>query len=386
MKNAATGKGAVAVTILTASFLQTMASSAASPVLSMIQEEFSGAAMSTVQLTMTLPSVFIMLSSIFVTGLLTRFSIKAVTSLGILLYLIGGVGGAAATSLFALLVLRSIMGIGLGLFCPMLPILISQNFDGQIRTDMMGYLQSANFLGGMAGTAAGGMLASFGWRNAFWVYLTGVIPLALSLVCIGNKSAAARAGEEKPSKGRAPAAAWFLGAAMAIHGVLLFKVPLSASTLFGQLGAADPGKAGMAVAVLYGGSFLAGLFMGRIRRMLGRGTFPCACLLLAAAFMLLGASTQESGVFAGSFLLGFGSGVFAPMLYAMVPELIAPASIPVTMTILNAALYLGMFFSPYVSAAIRAASSGGLSADFYSAVSCEIVFAAAAAYLSFRKK
>ena len=166
MKNAATGKGAVAVTILTASFLQTMASSAASPILSMIQEEFSGAAMSTVQLTMTLPSVFIMLSSIFVTGLLTRFSIKAVTSLGILLYLIGGVGGAAATGLFALLVLRSIMGIGLGLFCPMLPILISQNFDGQIRTDMMGYLQSANFLGGMAGTAAGGMLASFGGSSA----------------------------------------------------------------------------------------------------------------------------------------------------------------------------------------------------------------------------
>ncbi len=384
MRESAAAKWPVAVTILTASFLQTMASSAASPVLSMIQEEFSGAAMATVQLTMTLPSIFIMLSSVFVTGLLTRFSLKSVTSLGIILYMIGGVGGVAAPSLFILLILRSIMGIGLGLFCPMLPILIAQSFGGQARTDMMGYLQSANFLGGMAGTAAGGILASFGWRNAFWVYLIGLLPLVLSLACVGDKSPADQAREEKKAGGQAPATAWFLGAAMAVHGVLLFKVPLSASTLFGQLGTTNPGRAGMAVAVLYGGSFLAGLLMGKIRRILGRGTFPCACLLLAAAFVLLGASPGESSIFAGSFLLGFGSGVFAPMLYAMVPELVAPLSIPVTMTILNAALYLGMFLSPYVSAAIRMAG-GGLSADFYSAVACEIVFAAVAARLAFRK-
>lgn len=383
---------AIAVTILAVSFLQTMASSATSPVLSLIKGEFAQAAMSTIQLTMTLSSVFIMLISLFVPSLLKRYSLKALTALGIILYLIGGIGGVFVRSLSALLVLRSIMGIGLGLFCPMLPILISRSFDGQRRTNMMGYLQSANFLGGMAGTAIGGALAATGWRNAFWVYLFG-IP-ALVLVMLNLKSTPPQAAAPQGTSGNtaqgktgaAPLSAWFLGLAMVLHGILLFKLPLSASSLFANLDIHSPGKAGLAVAVLYGGSFLAGLFMGSIRKLLKRATFPCACLLLAAAFLILGLCASESYLFAGALLLGFGSGIFAPMLYALVPELIAPQAIPVTMTILNAALYLGMFLSPYASVLMKALGVGSLALDFYSAAACEIVFAAIAAFIMFRKR
>lgn len=385
----------MAVTILAASFLQTMASSATSPVMTMIKGEFPQSPMSTIQLTMTLPSVFIMLVSFFVISLLKRFQLKTLTIYGIVLYLIGGIGGVFVRSLAALLVLRSVMGIGLGLFCPMLPILISRCFAGQRRTNMMGYLQSANFLGGMAGTAIGGMLAAAGWRNAFWVYLFGVPALILVIVTLkssgpqeNGQNTAREAGTpeiaEAAAKSEIPLTSWFLGLAMVLHGMLLFKVPLSASSLFANLGINHPGRSGMAVAVLYGGSFLAGLFMGRIRRLLKRAAFPCACLLLAFSFLLLGICASEYYIFAGALLLGIGSGVFAPMLYALVPELIQPHAIPVTMTILNAALYLGMFLSPYASAMIKNAGSGSWAFDFYSAVACELVFAGIAGYIMFR--
>ncbi len=385
---------AVAVTILAASFLQTMASSATSPVLTMIKGEFSQAAMSTVQLAMTLPSIFIMLASFFITALLKRFSIKSITVSGIILYLIGGIGGVFVHSLSALLALRSVMGIGLGLFCPMLPILISQGFEGQARTNMMGYLQSANFLGGMAGTAIGGILAAAGWRSAFWVYLFGVPALVLVIVNLKGESPrsakAETAGRGRTDgtadKGRASLISWFLGLAMALHGMLLFKLPLSASSMFANLGIDNPGKSGIAVAVLYGGSFLAGLFMGRIRGLLKRAAFPCACVLLAVSFLILGICASEAYIFAGAFLLGFGSGVFAPMLYALVPELIKPRSIPATMTILNAALYLGMFLSPYASVLIKAIGGGSWAFDFYSAAVCEILFALIAGFIMFREK
>ncbi|MDO5551416.1 MAG: MFS transporter [Lachnospiraceae bacterium] len=380
---------ALAATILSASFLQTMASSATSPVLSMIKAEFSEAAMSTVQLTMTLPSVFIMLVSMFVTGLLKRFSLKTLTLSGILLYLAGGIGGIFVRSLLSLLILRSIMGIGLGLFCPMLSILISESFEGQQRTNMMGYLQSFNFLGGMAGTAIGGMLAASGWRNAFWVYLFGVPAFVMAAVCIKDTGKQGPDKERGPqaasAKAATPMASWFLGIVMMLHGILLFKVPLSASTLFAGLGINDPGKSGMAVAVLYGGSFLAGLFMGTIRKILKRAAFPCACLLLGLAFFLLAICASESYILIGAFLLGFGSGVFAPMLYALAPEMIPPQAIPATMTILNAALYLGMFLSPYASVLIRSAGVDSPAFDFFTAVGCELVFAVIAAWLMFRK-
>lgn len=383
----------IAITILAVSFLQTMASSATSPVLTMIKGEFAQSAMSTIQLTMTLPSIFIMLSSFFITSLLKRFPLKSITITGILLYLTGGIGGIFVGSLGALLILRSVMGIGLGLFCPMLPILISQSFEGQPRTNMMGYLQSANFLGGMAGTAIGGILAAGGWRNAFWVYLFGVPALILVIVNLksprpqaGGSGSVGKSAQKAAVKSAVPMTSWFLGSAMVLHGILLFKVPLSASTLFANLGINNPGKSGIAVAVLYGGSFLAGLFMGNIRRLLKKATFPCACLLLALSFVVLGICASEAYIFAGAFLLGFGSGVFAPMLYALVPELIAPEAIPATMTILNAALYLGMFLSPYASALIKIVGVGSPAMDFYSAAGCEVVFAGIAAWIMFGRQ
>lgn len=377
---------AIAISILAVSFLQTMASSATSPVMAMMKAEFSESAMSAIQLTMTLPSMFIMLVSFFVTRLLKKFSIKLITAAGIVLYLIGGVGGVFAHTLSALLVLRSIMGIGLGLFCPMLPILISQSFEGQLRTNLMGYLQSANFLGGMAGTAAGGMLAAAGWRNAFWVYLFGVPALLMVLVNFKNEVPKAdRQIADSTKKTAVPLTSWFLGLAMTLHGILLFKVPLSAAMLFAGLGINDPGKAGTAVAILYGGSFLAGLLMGKIRRLLKRAAFPCACILLAISFLLLGICGSEAYILAGAFFLGFGSGVFAPMLYALVPELIIPQAIPQTMTILSTALYLGMFLSPYASGVIKAIGINSLAFDFYTGAACEVVFAVIAGWIMFRR-
>lgn len=378
---------ALAAAILSTSFLQTMASSATSPVLSMIKAEFSEAAMATVQLAMTLPSVFIMAVSLFITSLLKWFPLKTITLSGIFLYLAGGIGGVFVRSLPELLVLRSVMGIGLGLFCPMLSILISENFEGQQRTNMMGYLQSFNFLGGMAGTAIGGMLAAFGWRNAFWVYLFGVPAFIMSAVYIKNTGKQGQEKKAQAASARAavPMASWFLGTVMMLHGILLFKLPLSASTLFAGLGVNDPGRSGMAVAVLYGGSFLAGLCMGTIRKILKRAAFPCACLLLGLAFFLLAMCTSEGYIWIGAFMLGFGSGVFAPMLYALAPEMIPPQAIPATMTILNAALYLGMFLSPYASVAIRSVGADTPAFDFFTAVGCELVFAVIAAWLMFRK-
>lgn len=382
----------IAATILAVSFLQTMASSATSPILTMIKGEFTQSAMSTIQLTMTLPSIFIMLASFFVTSLLKRFSLKFITISGIILYLIGGIGGVFVRCLGALLVLRSVMGIGLGLFCPMLPILISRSFEGQRRTNMMGYLQSANFLGGMTGTAVGGILAASGWRNAFWVYLFGVPALGMVLVNLKEKRPPAGANKGKTvsgaasgarAKSAAPLTSWFLELAMVLHGILLFKVPLSASTMFANLGIQNPKKSGIAVAVLYGGSFLAGLCMGNIRKFLKRATFPCACMLLAVSFTVLGICASEIYIFAGALLLGFGSGVFAPMLYALVPELIPPEAIPVTMTILNAALYLGMFLSPYAFALIKSFGAGDLAFDFYAAAACEMIFAGIAGWIMF---
>lgn len=372
--------------ILSGSFLQIMASSAVSPALPAMRAEFSHVSVATVQLAMTLPSVFILCISFFIPGLLKRAPLKGILLTGMVLYLVGGVGGAFSGNLASLLVLRSVMGVGLGLFTPLLPILISQLFQGQKGTDMMGYLQSFNFLGGMVGTAIGGVLAAGNWRRVFWVYLFGIIALVL-----GGKYLGGTRPQVQPSApaaqpaGKTVWASWGLGGVMMLHGVFLFKVPLAAGELFAGLGEQDPQKAGLAVAMLYGGSFLAGLLVGRLRRVLKDGVMPCGCLLLAASFLVLGRCGSEGDIFLGAALLGIGSGVFAPMLYAVVPEVIPRRAIPATMTILNAAMYLGMFLSPYASALVKGIGTDTWAFDFHVAFAYELFLTLGTAWLFWRK-
>lgn len=111
----------IVIAILSVSFLQTMTTSIVSPTLGKMAEEFAAVGMSTIQLSMTISSICTIIMSVTIGKLMERFSIKSLMTVGLILYIIGGIGGYFTGSIYQLLGLRVILGIGLGIFSPLLP-------------------------------------------------------------------------------------------------------------------------------------------------------------------------------------------------------------------------------------------------------------------------
>lgn len=381
--NKETNKRSLTIAILSVAFLQIMASTSTSPTLSLIAHEYSSVPFSTIQLTMTLPSIFIILMSFVIVRLLDKFTIKTLMLTGIAIYFIGVLGGAFSINLLMLLICRSILGIGLGIFTPLLSITISGYYKDASRTQMMGFMHSFDFLGGITGTVLGGFLATQNWRHVFYLALFAIPAFILVSLAFDNKKPqVATENSQKSCSGKLTKRSLLYGSAMLFHGLLFFKPALSLSSLYQQIGIDNPAYAGISVGCIYVGCFIAGLIFKSLRTQVKQFTLPIACILIAFSFLILGFSTSTSLIILGTVLAGLGGGIFAPMIFCRVPETVPIASISRSLTLVNTCLYLGMFLAPYGSVFVKNIGNGTWKFDFCVAAAIEFILAIVSYILS----
>ncbi|MGG6314335.1 MFS transporter [Paenibacillus macerans] len=100
-------------------------------------------------------------------------------SLGLAIYLIGGIGPAFVDSVTWILVFRAILGVGIGFVAPTYNALIAENTEGRERSRMNGLVTAVNGIGGAIFLSVGGFIASYGWRSVFLCYAYAVVLLLL---------------------------------------------------------------------------------------------------------------------------------------------------------------------------------------------------------------
>ena len=167
--------------ILSISLLTVMASAAISPALAKIKQAFPGVDPTLIKLVLTLPSLLIIPFSLIAGWMASRMKKKYVLLIGLVIYTIGGVGGAFARSITELLVIRGFFGIGAGLIIPLSTSLIADFYEGPERTKMMGLSGSTSHLGGVIFLLVSGWLACVSWRLAFAVYGLALVNLLMVL-------------------------------------------------------------------------------------------------------------------------------------------------------------------------------------------------------------
>ena len=145
----------------------------------------------------TIPSIMIMLFSLFSAKLVMVFRKRTIVIAGIMLYILGGAGSAVTTSFTLLIISRMILGIGVGLIMPLSNVLIADFYDGVERERMIGLGTIFINIGGVGGTLLAGLLATFNWRLAFLVYLLGVPVLILNIVGLSEPPHLQHARSEK---------------------------------------------------------------------------------------------------------------------------------------------------------------------------------------------
>ena len=137
-----------------------------------------------VSMVLTLPALFIVISSPLIGYLTDKCGRKNVVMWSMAVFILSGTYGYFASSIYELLISRAIFGVAVSGVITAASALISDNYKENGLGKMMG-LQSA-FIGysGILYIMLGGVLADFYWRNVFLVYLSPLILLLMFAVYI----------------------------------------------------------------------------------------------------------------------------------------------------------------------------------------------------------
>lgn len=279
----ARGKG-LAVSILSLSLLTVMAGAAVAPALGVIQAYFSGTSQTVVQLIISIPALFIVITNLCFPALSRRFSTKTLVLGGLLLYTVGGCAAGLFDQIALVLVMRALVGVGVGILMPLSTGLLTFYYPPERQAALMGYASAMNQMGGVIATLLAGLLSQLNWRASFLVYLLGLLSIVLCLGFLPSDRLDQPQHAEEASAAGSPFRTYFIYIlAMFLLMSIFFVYPAN----FALETTAEGTVPAQCIAVIMAGAdlvaFVGGLLFVHLRRAMGRG-----CKLLAPVLFLLG--------------------------------------------------------------------------------------------------
>ena len=330
--------------ILSTALLTVMAGAAVAPGLAQIAEYFENAAAVQIKLILTLPALFIIATSL-ITDRLTKFlSKKKLMSIGLLMYLIGGAGGAFAESIYTLLAFRALLGVSVGIVMPLSVSYIADFFEGEERAHMMGLSAAASNLGGAFATLLAGYLAVYSWRMPFAVYSASLIVLIMVIFFIPQDD---KTLIPETKSGRLPGGVYIWGGWAFALMVVFYAFPTNIAIYIHKNGYGDASVTGYLISIATATGFAAGMMFKRIRRALGRFLHPAVPFLITAAFLIFHYSTARWQMLIAVLCTGSSMGLAMPIINTGAASRAEGRNVK-AMSLVTAMLFLGQFTSPII--------------------------------------
>lgn len=333
-------------TILSISMATVMAGAAISPALGLIAEAFPDASPTMIKLILTAPSIMIIPFSFLSSYLTSIITKRTIIMIGLLVYLIGGIGPQFVTNIEFLLGLRLILGAGVGLVMPLSMTLINDYFTGKERTKMMGYNSAFSNFGGILTMLFAGWLATFGWRVPFNVYFLGLVIFILIFFFLPKGEIQTRQKTDK--KSRLPLAVY--GYALAMGGIMLayYSIATNIALYLGQSNLGSATLAGTVVSFTTVGGMITSLLLVQIETAFKKFVIPVMLLGMSIAFFFLTVTHQLPLIILSVCLIGFGQGALFPTLVLKALDRVALHQADRVIAWTSSFTFLGQFLSPVI--------------------------------------
>lgn len=358
----------LAASILSLSLLTVMAGAAVAPALEVIRAHFSDASRTSVQLIVSMPAVFIVITNLCFNRLAEKFGSKTLVMTGLVLYTAGGCCAGLFDSIGLVLLMRALVGVGVGMIMPLSTGLLTYYFPPEKREGLLGLASAANQLGGVIATLLAGLLAGISWRLSFMVYLMGLISIVLCLIFLPNDRIGGAAQPDEAPRGGVfrrnlthIAAMFLLMSAFFVYPANFAIVTAAEGDIPMQLCA--PVMAGLDLV-----AFLGGLLFVWVKRVSGRFAALVAPLMFLVGYCLLAFVGGTAGTLAGSALIGFANGVGIPYIISTASANEGRRAATTVMPLLSASMYLAQFVSPFLLSAVAAFAGGAARLPYYLAV------------------
>lgn len=333
-------------TILSLSFLSILSGAAVSPALGRIQQAFPDASELSIQMILTLTPLFIIPFSLLTGRLSLTLSKRNILFVGLIIYLVAGVGGGLMNSMTSLLVMRALLGVGTGLISALSLSLIADFYHGDERSTTMGQSSAIATMGGIVLTLVSGWLALLSWRYAFAAYLVSLVALILVFFFLPEPP---RTENDTPNKaGKLPFGVYGFGILTILLMIVFYLIPTRIAIFIQDSGIGDAGQSGISIATMNSAAFLVGLAFGRIRKVLKSFTTLIALICLGGGVAALNFVQTFPFLLVALFIAGMGIGALMPTIFTSTANLVPDELNGPALSITNSSIYLGQFISPLV--------------------------------------
>ena len=318
--------------------------------LGVIGAHFPELSQTDIQGLMSVPCIVIMVVTLLMGKAMDLVSKKTLTIVAIILFLIGGIAPAYMGSFTAILVLRGVFGVGVGMLQVLCTALVAENYEGAEREKVQGNLTAFQMIGCAIMVFGGGMLGSKGWNTGFYIHAIAIVSLIAALVLIPNvkptKGVAAEGqSAEKAKMGSAVFFWFFAGFFVFVVGQVFSN---SNAFLVADKGLGDSAASGLGMAFFCAGGIVMGLLYGKVASIFGKFTMSFGFLVTAGAYVVIALSSSIGMFYVGCLLYGLGLSVVMPQFFISVGSSVPPAAIGMAMSVPTCIQNFGQFCSPYI--------------------------------------
>ena len=338
----------VTATILSMSLLTIMAAAAIAPAMGVIRQHFSSSPEIMVQLIISLPALFIIITNMFFLQISRVWRTRTIATLGLLLYVVAGTGCVFIDNLNALLVMRAFLGVSVGLIMPLSTGLLSYFYPPEEQAHLMGLSAAMNQMGGVVGTLLAGVLASIAWNDSFYVYIFGLVALVMIIRWLPNE----KLGSSN-KRGKAFEPRQLLKFHPSVIGILLltmvfFVFPTNFAIITGKQLGIDTTTITLLMVALDLLAFFVGLGFGKMMDSFRTSIkfFSPVAFIIGYAFYAY--ADNMVMILIGSAFIGLANGVGVPYFMTIASIKGGRNSATTVMPMLSAALYMGQFISPII--------------------------------------
>lgn len=308
--------------LMLAAMMILMGGAAVAPALPLISEAFPDAPESLISLIITLPSLAIAITGIFVGMLADKVGKIKVLIVSTIIFTIAGSSGYYLTSLSSLLLGRFLLGVGIaGITCTVSS-LIPCYYEGTTRTKVLGYQAAAMGIGILILEMSGGFLAGISWRISFLIYLVGIFILAGVLFTMREPVMPPMHHHTGGSEEKFPLGPLLLGyVTLFLGGMLFFIMPTKFPYLISHLDAArvlgenTALTSGLFLGIMGCAGSAMGLMYGRIAWKVHRYIILiCAFCLFGIGYWFLGMASSLLLVTCAVICIGLANGMLMPTI------------------------------------------------------------------------
>ncbi len=341
--------------------LLAMASLGITPALSSIAGAYSDISQNTMALLLTLPTITVMIASLFVSKLNQYLSKKKLALLGILIVIISGLIPYFITDFTVVLITRAILGIGVGIVNPVAASLPMDHYsEGKDRDQALG-IQSA-FSGGSAilFTMIGGYLAVSDWKMCYLVYLAPIVLFVIVAMALPDLGPIK---QENTGKFIIEKAGLIYTLFIFVYMAMFNTLSLNVSYLVTDAGGSslESGYVTSAFSLL---AFLGGLVFAYVARLFQRFTLAFGLALSGLGLIIMGAAASIPVMIIGAAVCGIGMCTVMPSCIGKVGAKSSPGAVTFAIALFMAGSSIGQSATPYVVSAMAKISGGNISSYY----------------------